>query len=77
VSARGPAEALKEGPSLPQAYVDRGTAHLAWGDSAGALTDAEHAITPTLGSFGAMAMRARTNGEWHSLESGEKKWRTM
>jgi tetratricopeptide (TPR) repeat protein len=37
------AEAIKEGPSLPQAYVDRGIAHLVWGDSAGALADAVHA----------------------------------
>jgi hypothetical protein len=28
-------------------------------------------------AFDPMSMRARTNGEWHSLESGEKKWRTM
>jgi len=37
------AEAIKEGPSLPQAYVERGIAHLGWDDSAGALADAEHA----------------------------------
>jgi tetratricopeptide (TPR) repeat protein len=37
------AEAINQGLLLPQAYVDRGIAHLAWGDLAGALADAEHA----------------------------------
>jgi tetratricopeptide (TPR) repeat protein len=37
------AEAIKQGPSLPQAYADRGIARLTWGDLQGALTDAEQA----------------------------------
>jgi Flp pilus assembly protein TadD len=37
------AEAIKPGPSLPQAYVDRGSAYLQWGDTAGAQADATKA----------------------------------
>jgi predicted Zn-dependent protease len=37
------AQAIKQAPGLPQAFVDRGNAHLIWGDAASALADAEHA----------------------------------
>ena len=37
------AEAIHQGPALPQAFVDRGTAHLIWGDAPGAIADAEQA----------------------------------
>jgi tetratricopeptide (TPR) repeat protein len=37
------AQAIKQAPGLPQAFVDRGNAHLNWGDAARALADAEHA----------------------------------
>jgi tetratricopeptide (TPR) repeat protein len=38
------AVAIKQAPSLPQAFVERGNAYLPWGNVAGALTDAEHAV---------------------------------
>ena len=38
------AVAIKQGPSLPQAFVERGSANLAWGNVTGAVTDAEHAV---------------------------------
>jgi tetratricopeptide (TPR) repeat protein len=38
------AVAIKQGPSLPQAFVERGSAYLAWGNVTGAVTDAEHAV---------------------------------
>ncbi|HEY5071654.1 MAG TPA: hypothetical protein VII63_06445 [Caulobacteraceae bacterium] len=37
------AEAIRQAPKLPQAYVDRGSARLAWGDAQGALTDSRTA----------------------------------
>ena len=37
------AEAIRQGPDLPQAYADRGAARLASGDVAGALSDAGRA----------------------------------
>jgi tetratricopeptide (TPR) repeat protein len=37
------AEAVKQGPGLPQAFVDRGAAHLNWGDVPGAISDAKQA----------------------------------
>jgi tetratricopeptide (TPR) repeat protein len=37
------AEAIRQGPDLPQAYVDRGSARLAWGDVGGTITDARRA----------------------------------
>ena len=42
------AEAIRQAPSLPQAFVDRGTARLAWGDVEGAITDAQrgHEASP-------------------------------
>ena len=39
------AEAIRQGPDLPQAFTDRGAARLAWGDVGGALADAERAHT--------------------------------
>ena len=37
------AEAIRQGPNIPQAYVDRGSARLAWGDVDGALSDGRRA----------------------------------
>jgi len=37
------AEAIGQAPDLPQAFVERGTARLAWGDVTGAITDAQRA----------------------------------
>ncbi|HEY5106279.1 MAG TPA: hypothetical protein VII73_05830 [Caulobacteraceae bacterium] len=37
------AEAIAQGADLPQAFTDRGAARLAWGDVAGALSDARRA----------------------------------
>jgi len=37
------AEAIRQGPDLPQAFVDRGSAYLAWGDAEGASADARTA----------------------------------
>jgi tetratricopeptide (TPR) repeat protein len=37
------AEAIRQAPDLPQAFVERGRARLAWGDVAGAITDAQRA----------------------------------
>jgi tetratricopeptide (TPR) repeat protein len=34
------AQAVSQAPDLPQAYIDRGQAHLDWGDVAGAIRDA-------------------------------------
>jgi hypothetical protein len=36
-------EAIRQGPGLPQAFVDRGAAHLTWGDVPSAIADAEQA----------------------------------
>jgi tetratricopeptide (TPR) repeat protein len=38
------AVAIKQAPGLPQAFVERGSASLPWGNVTGALTDAEHAV---------------------------------
>jgi tetratricopeptide (TPR) repeat protein len=38
------AVAIKQAPDLPQAFVERGSAYLPWGNMAGALADAEHAV---------------------------------
>jgi tetratricopeptide (TPR) repeat protein len=42
------AQAIEQGPDLPQAFTDRGAARLGWGDVAGALADARraNAISP-------------------------------
>jgi tetratricopeptide (TPR) repeat protein len=37
------AEAIRQGPELPQAFVDRGSARLSWGDAPGAIADARAA----------------------------------
>jgi tetratricopeptide (TPR) repeat protein len=37
------AQAIRQGPDLPQAFTDRGAARLTWGDVAGALADARRA----------------------------------
>jgi hypothetical protein len=37
------AEAIRQGPDLPQAFIDRGKARLGWGDADGAAADAKQA----------------------------------
>jgi tetratricopeptide (TPR) repeat protein len=61
------AEAIRQGPDLPQAYTDRGAARLAWGSVAGALTDARRANAVSPRNADALKL-------WGDVLAGQGRW---